>query len=148
MKIWPIILLFTFFQSNNRDHEINWIQFDEFQEVYRKEAKPVIIFIHTDWCKYCKMQLNTTFKDSNIIESLSNSYYCIQLNAESKDSIKFLNKTYKGYSNNGYHELATFLGSKKGKITFPTTVILNQQLEAQKQIDSYIDTDFFKKLLQ
>lgn len=81
-----------------------------------------MIFIYTDWCKYCKMQENTTFQDSMLVEKFNQTYYCLKLNAEHKNEITFLNKTYSYNNLEGHHELAIFLGRKEGKLIFPTTI--------------------------
>lgn len=108
---------------------INWLSFEELAVHFEKEQKPILVFLHTDWCKYCKMQENTSFSDSSIIQILNQNYYTVRLNAESKDPLQFFGRSYEFDIESGYHQLATYLGSLEGKLEFPTTLILNKRLE-------------------
>lgn len=108
--------------------EVNWVSFEKAQLQALLEPKPILVFIHTSWCKYCLLQENNSFTDSAVVNKLNDKYYCIKLNAESKDSIRFLGKTYLSQAD-GYHELANYLGSKNGKLVFPTTVFLSSKFE-------------------
>ena len=108
---------------------IEWLSFEELAGNYQKEQKPILFFLYTDWCKYCKMQENTTFQDSAVISELNQNYYSIKLDAESKTAILFFGREYNFNQESGFHELATYLGSNDGKLEFPTTLILNRQLE-------------------
>ena len=107
----------------------------------------VLIFIHTDWCKYCLMQSQTTFKDSSIIAALNKDYYCLKLNPEDTSSIEFLGKTYRSNTNE-YHQLAQFLAAKDGKITLPSTVLLNQQFQLINNFNSYLSINELSSILK
>jgi thioredoxin-related protein len=122
-----------------------------FQQVEEKqiiEPKNIIVFIYTDWCKYCKLMENTTFRNKEIIEKLNQESYFIRLNAEEKNDILFAGKTfhYKPTgTNTGVHELAEELGTIRGKLSYPTLVILNSNNEIIFQYNGYLKTsEFFK----
>jgi len=96
------------------------------------EKKPIVVFIHTDWCKRCLIMKNTTLKDKALIEELNKNYHFVSFNAESKKAIQFKNKTYKFKQINkskGIHELAELLGKYKHHISYPTIVFLNSKKE-------------------
>ena len=135
------IIVVGFLSAQN---QINWTSFDDINDSLRKEAKPVLVFIHTDWCKYCKMQENTTFKDVEVVQELNNFYYCIRLDAEVSDSIFFLGRVYDN-SLNSYHELANFLGKINGKLSFPTTVVLDASLQLTERIIGLAKRENFLK---
>lgn len=107
---------------------IKWIKFHELSSKLQSEPKKVLVFIHTDWCKYCLIQETITFTDSATVEQLNKNYYCLKLNAEELDSITFLGKVYHG-STHENHELARTLGVKNGELLFPTTVFFSEQLQ-------------------
>lgn len=116
----------------------------------REDPKPVMVFIHADWCKYCKMQKEETFKDEAICNSLNNEYYCIQLNSELEENIDFLNRTYHfipSGNGTGTHELAQFLGSNSGELVLPTTVFLNEKFELIQRIQNMIDISTMSLIL-
>ncbi len=100
-------------------------------EMLETEARNLVIFLHTDWCQYCKAMQKTTFNNSKIRKLLTGNFYFAELNAEEKRTVKFGGQTY-GYKptgvNTGFHELATAL-SVDGKTSFPSLVILNPKRE-------------------
>ena len=136
--------------SNNAliaQENIKWIAFTDLSSSMRSTPKNVLIFIHTDWCKYCLMQSQITFKDSSIIAVLNKDYYCLKLNPEDTSSIKFLGKTYQSNTNE-YHQLAQFLAAKDGKITLPSTVLLNQQFQLINNFNSYLSINELSSILK
>ncbi|WP_460518894.1 thioredoxin family protein [Cyclobacterium sediminis] len=111
---------------------ISWTSLENLKDSLRSNPKPIMIFIHTDWCKYCKMQENITFQKPSLAASLSKKFYCIKINAESREELIFLGRKYKPGISGGYHALAKILGAKNGRLVFPTTVFyapLSQSFE-------------------
>ncbi|MCB0850860.1 MAG: thioredoxin family protein [Bacteroidetes bacterium] len=103
--------------------QINWVSFEKLPALMRENPKYVMVFIHTDWCKYCEMQEKNTFRNPEIVEKVNKYFYAIRLNAEEDKKIAFLNRTYEK-SANEYHALAEQLGKENGVLTFPTTTFL------------------------
>lgn len=108
---------------------VEWLSAQELEQRYYKAPKPILIFLEADWCKICKMQLNTTFKNDSIVERLNKFYYPFKLNAEDKESIRFFKRTYHYNNAEKLHELAIYLGEQNKRIEFPTTVILDHKLQ-------------------
>ena len=73
-KIFGILLFLFSFSLQAQD--VNWVTFEELPKLTYKEAKPILIFIHTDWCKFCLMQEENTFSDSVVVKELNEHYYC------------------------------------------------------------------------
>tara|TARA_B100001769_G_C21975109_1_gene524464 strand:+ start:324 stop:758 length:435 start_codon:yes stop_codon:yes gene_type:complete len=119
--------------------DINWVSFDSLPSLAKKEPKPVMVFIHTDWCKYCLMQEKITFKDSLIVSELNENYYCLKLNAESNEQIYFLNRMYTKNGNN--HSLSWVLGAQNNELTFPTTVLLSPQFQITNRWVGYLSKE-------
>ena len=72
------------------------------------------------------------------------------LNGEEKKDITFLDKTfaYKPTGNKtGVHELAKALGSINGKMSYPTSILLNSRFQIELQIDSFINSKKMNDLL-
>lgn len=121
--------------------QLEIVQFEQIDSLQKLEKKTVVIFIHTDWCKYCQTMKSTTLKDKRIIEQLNKNFYFISFNAEEKGSIVFHGKkfTYKPTGNNtGLHQLAEQLATVDGKITYPTLCFLNKDFEIIFQSTEYI----------
>jgi thioredoxin-related protein len=73
-----------------------------------------------------------TFTDPVISEILNSKYYPVKFNAEGKESVTFLGKTFinDGKSGNA-HQLAVAL--LQGRLSYPTVVILTQDNGQQPQ---------------
>lgn len=113
--------------------------------------KPIVVFIHTNWCKSCISMQESTFENATVVEELNANYYYIPLNAESRKTIRFENKmyTYKTINKRrGVHELAEFLGGHLNRIKYPTTVVLNQKKEVVHKHASKLKAKGFLRLLR
>lgn len=146
MKKWFLILALVTAVSTFA--QLKTHTFEEAEKLAVETPKPYVVFIHTVWCKFCKMMENTTFKNKEIITALNRNFYFISFNAEEKKDI-FFNKTvfkFKPKGNNsGVHELATALAEKNGNTTYPAIAILNSDYSIAVQLQSYINA---KDLLQ
>ena len=112
---------------------IQWTGFDHLTDSILLQPKPILLFIHTDWCKYCKKQELTTFSNPEVTDMLNSSYYNLKLDAEAEDTLFFLNRNYAFDAKKGYHELACVLGTYKKEVIFPSTILfdINQQIAFQ-----------------
>ena len=107
--------------------EIKWLDFETAIEASEEDRKPIFIDIYTSWCGWCKKMDQTTFKDPKVVSYMSEHYYAVKMDAESRDAIVFKEKLYeaKNYNGKTYNELAVnLLGSK---MSFPTFVILSKK---------------------
>lgn len=135
-----VIAILSFVLSLNLSaQEINWVSFEELPLLEQKEQRPIMVFIHTDWCKYCLMQEQQTFKDSVIVEDLNNNYYCVKLNAESDETISFLNRDYNKSGNT--NALSWILGAQNNQLSFPTTVTLSPQFQLTNRWVGYLSKE-------
>lgn len=129
---------------------LNYYTFEQIDGLQRLETRPIVIFIHTDWCKYCQNMKNTTFQNEQIIEILNKQFYFVDLNGEEKRSITFQNHTfhYKPTGHNtGVHALAAALGTIDGTLSYPALCILNQHNEIIFQYNAFLDAKTLQKIL-
>lgn len=114
--------------SQSSFSQVKEYKFEQIDSLQKIERKIVVVFINTDWCRYCEAMKHTTFKNTNIIHILNENFYFINLNAEEKRNIFFNNKTFR-YKPSGHetgiNELAEQLGNIHGKISFPGICFLN-----------------------
>lgn len=137
MKRIGIIIAALCFSLKINAQEIQWVNFDQLSELQQTDNRPLLIFIHTNWCRYCKMQKEISFKNLQLIEFLNRNYYCIELDAESKSSIKLLNKNFSYNPLQGYHQLALTLTKDSDQIIFPTLVVLDKSYKIKSVLQSY-----------
>ncbi|MBL56816.1 MAG: hypothetical protein CMP61_06495 [Flavobacteriales bacterium] len=136
-KIFGILLFLFSFSVQAQD--VNWVTFEELPKLTYKEAKPILIFIHTDWCKFCLMQEENTFSDSVVVKELNEHYYCIKLDAESDKTISFLNREYSKTGNS--HTLSWVLGAQNNELSYPTTVTLSPQFQITNRWVGYLSKE-------
>ncbi len=144
--VWVCILM----QTQTMFAQLKTYQFEQLDSLQKVEKRNIVVFIHTDWCKYCQAMQNTTFKNDSIIKLLNSKFYFINLNAEFKNNITFDNHIFKYKptgSNTGTHELAEQLGTFENKLSFPTLCILNADHEIVFQYTQYIIAIDLKELL-
>ena len=132
---------FTIYAQERKEKEVlNIFTFEEVEKLHQQKPKPILIFLYTDWCKICFGMKKTTFKNKKVIQLLNEKFYFITLNAEEKQAITFLGKTftYKPTgTNTGVHALAAELGTIKKTITYPTTILLNTVFEIHAQLTGF-----------
>lgn len=144
------LLLFCLF-SVNTIAQLNHYSFEQIDSLQQIEARPVVIFIQTDWCQYCKAMEQTTFQNKTIIEQLNSDFYFINFNGEEERDITFRGHIFKfkptGH-HTGVHELAEQLGSINGKLSFPTLCILNEDDEIIFQYGAFLKVKDLKQVLK
>lgn len=137
------VLLFILI-ANQNFAQLNTHTFEKAEQLSIENPKPFVIFIHTSWCKYCKMMENSTFKNEEVIHQLNEKFYFISFDAENKSDVLFNNHLFKFKpkgANSGIHQLAEALSNQ----TYPTITILNPDYTILTQIESTIGA---KDLLQ
>ena len=113
--------------------------FEEVEGLFLKKPKPIVVFIHTDWCKFCHAMQKNTFSDSKVITLLNDAFYFISLDGETKKSISFMGTefTYKPYGSSGTHQIVKELATVEGSISYPTTAFLDKNLSIILQKKGY-----------
>ncbi len=145
-----IIILGASFFPEKYFSQLKKYPFEEIENLQKNHSRNVVIFIHADWCQYCKTMQNTTFKNEKIINLLNEKFYFTELDAEEKRDITFFGKTFRYKPNGkstGIHELAETLGNIHGKVSYPSIIILNPENEIIFQYDGFLNTEHFLQLL-
>lgn len=134
-----VVLLLLLCSFAIQAQKITWVSFNELPALMREKPKPVMVFVHTNWCKYCLIQEQTTFTDSAAVNATNENYYAVKLNAESQDPISFLGRTYYP-TPNGTHDLANLIATKNGQVTYPTTVFMSESFQIVGQWQGLMQT--------
>ena len=140
--------LSTFSQSEST--ALSVFTFSEVERLQQETPRPVVVFTYTEWCKICHAMKATTLRNPKVTRLLNNSFYVIMLNGEEKKDIVWFGKKFRYRptgSNTGTHELTHALASIHGKISYPTTTILNSKIEIDLQIGSYVNAKSLQKIL-
>jgi len=142
-------LLVFFFSLQVNAQVLKKYRFDEVEQLVEREARPIVVFFYTDWCRYCKMMEQTTFKDKEIISVLNQKFYFIAMNAEDKKEVQHFQKTFRAVptaNGNGTHEIVEYYlrGSQKA---YPSILVLNPKFERKILLQTYMNSTDFKRFL-
>lgn len=151
MKKTLFIVLIFFWAIPPGFAQLKSYSFEEAEKIVRENPKSIVVFIHTNWCKYCKMMENSTFKDPEVIAYLNKHFYFVSLDAESKDAITFNNHTFQFKptgQNTGTHELAMELATIDGQVIYPTITILDVDYSIALQTTSFKNSENLLTLLK
>ncbi len=103
--------------------------FSEWEILQKKESRPVVIHLYTDWCAVCKIESYRLSKDKELVGILNDHFYFINFEAEkTKEKIRFQNQEfeYLQNGNSGIHELALALSKNKNQPVYPLWVFLDK----------------------
>jgi thioredoxin-related protein len=151
MKKNLLVLFILFCAIPSGFAQLNTHTFKEAEKLSKENPKPIVVFIHTSWCKYCKIMENSTFKNKEIIAVLNRDFYLIFFNAETKENITFNNHTFQfgpTGQNTGMHELAKELAAINGQVVYPTTIILDTDFSIIFQKHSFINAKALIPILE
>lgn len=141
MRSTLIIFALFFALAKPGQAQVETVSFEMLDSLQSVERKKVMVFIHAEWCRYCKVMKNKVFKDEQVASKIQKEYYFVDLDAESKVGIKFRGYDFKFLptgKKTGVHELAQQLGAVDGKLEFPTLTILNADYEIIFQYNAFL----------
>jgi len=126
--------------------EIHWMTLDEVQVAMKKQQKKVFIDVYTDWCGWCKVMDRKTFSNKEVIKYMNQNFYAVKLDAERKDSVMFLGRMYGFEPGQRANQLAVELLG--GRMSYPTSVILEEGFRNPAPIPGYLDVATIEKILK
>jgi thiol:disulfide interchange protein DsbD len=85
---------------------------------------PVLVFLYTDWCTYCRQMDQTTFSDPDVVRQMSSDYVWLRLNAETDP---FGIRMQRRFSVSG----------------FPTLLILDSKGNEIDRLQGYVPPHYF-----
>lgn len=146
LTIFVFCLLFKV-RSQSEDGLVKWLNFKEAQELNKKQPKPFLVDIYTDWCGWCKHMMKTTYSNPNLASYINTFFYPVKFNAETKDTIEYNGKIYKPTSPapKTAHELAVkFLGNS---LSYPSTIFISNNFEYNLLSQGYLEDKKIEPLL-
>lgn len=147
----PISFLFIFSLATSLASQMDSVSFEQLDRLQKVKPKHVVVFLHTDWCRYCKRMEKSTFRNDEVTAALKSNFYFIPFAAESEASVAFAGRTFHYLPqgrNTGVHELALLLGKdESGRLSYPTLVILSPANEILFRYSGYLGAAELLKVL-
>ncbi|HRC33107.1 MAG TPA: thioredoxin, partial [Bacteroidia bacterium] len=84
---------------------------------------------------YCDSAIMTAFFDSNVVNYMSQYFYAVKMDAESRDSVTFGDHTFTYMPDQKANELAISL--LNGKMSYPTFVIMDENIKLLSPVAGY-----------
>jgi uncharacterized protein YyaL (SSP411 family) len=127
------------------NREVNWLTFSEAFRLAAINKKPILVDVYTKWCGWCKVMDQKTYSDQDVVFMMNDNFFCVRFDAETGDTILFKGMKFTRPAGKRTHSLAQAL--LDGKLSYPTTVILNEKGEILSPIPGYLDVPLMKKVL-
>ena len=118
--------------------EVVWMSFDDGITKGVKENKNILVDFYTDWCPWCKVMDEKTFKEKKVAAKLKERFATVRINAES--SSEYANFKGKKYSNMELTRAFQVTG-------FPSLAFISPQKEIITVIPGYIPAEQFYYIL-
>lgn len=123
-------LFFTCLAAQGQDRQKKELSLAEIETAMKTDDRLIVMQLSTDWCVFCKMQDRQLIKDKELSKLLAEKTFYINLNAESKDTLKFNETLYRPSAyNNGLHEFTLAVTEQNEQPSFPMWVIINADHE-------------------
>jgi thioredoxin-related protein len=126
--------------------EINWMTLDQVQAAMKKEPRKVLIDFYTSWCGWCKVMDRKTYSNPEIVKYVNEKFYAVKFDAEQRDTVLFLGKTYAFKPENRTNEFAMeVLG---GQLSYPTTVFMTENFQNPSAVAGYQNVQMMETILK
>ncbi len=126
---------------------VKWLSFKEAFELNKKQPRPFLIDIYTDWCGWCKHMMKTTYAQAPLAGYINSYFYPVKFNAETKDSVEYLGTMYynPGTNKKSTHQLAVKLLGPN--ISYPSTIFSNNNFQFNLLSAGYLEVKSIEPLL-
>jgi len=137
------ILLVVFFASITFfvNAQLQQYKIEQLDSLQQREPRPVLVFMYTNWCVYCKQMRYTTFKNKKLVEVLNKQFYVVAFNGEQKSTVYFRSRKFEFIATGdgtGYHQLLFALGMPRNEIGYPSISFLKADLTVIDNASGYL----------
>jgi thioredoxin-related protein len=119
------------------DGKISWKNIEEAAEVARLQNKKLFVYVHTDWCSWCRRMEEETFSNDAVAEYMNDKFIPVSLDAESQRRVTF----------NGQRMTEQAVAAEFGVEGFPTHIFLTSDGEPIRIAPGYLPPDRFIDVL-
>ncbi len=127
-----VLLLITACQKNETQ-PIAWLTWEQGVEKAAAQDRKVMVWVYDPECISCKEMDSLTLQHPVISQFLNEHFYCIKFNGKRKEPIVTKGSTFKYMEplggGEGYHQLAAALTQSKDMLTYPSIVMLDENMD-------------------
>ncbi|MEX1202409.1 MAG: DUF255 domain-containing protein [Ferruginibacter sp.] len=134
---WMLVLV-----SYMPKEKVIWINFEQLQESYAKQPRPILIDLYTNWCGWCKVMDKNTYGNGKVADFINQHYYAVKFNAESTENVVFNGKTYAYNPQYKTNDLAIYLSS--WQLEYPNTIFLSSVAATPAPLVGYMKPQEFE----
>lgn len=130
---------------------IRWMSLEKAQEQMATAPKKIFVDLYTDWCGWCKVMDQKSFRHPVIVELMNRYFYAVKFNAEKEDSLVFQGESFKLMQRQGrkpLHRWARKFGKTDQGLSYPTTVYFNEALQHLQTVPGYLEPHTMEKVLE
>ncbi len=121
--------------STEWENKINWVDFETAIEMREQSAKKIFMFLYTPWCDFCNMTKESLLIDDQFAEVINDEFIPVRFDAETTDTIRFLDNDFVLQEESGYHELPIIFS--QGEMSFPTMFFFNENLKLVSTVKGF-----------
>jgi thioredoxin-related protein len=133
----PVLTLLALFAAAPAG-AVEWLHWNDGLEAARKNGKPVIVDVYTDWCGWCKRMDAEVYARPEVSDYMAKHFVAVRLNAESGELA-----TWEGGNYTARRLAATF-----GVSGYPTTIFFASSGDHLANVPGYLPRDRFMLLLR
>lgn len=147
----PALLL----AQDHAEQKVHWTTLEEAQAAARKDGKPLIIDVYTQWCGPCRMLSSNTFMDDRTADYINTHFHAVKFDAEGGDTVTYNGKAYgnptydpelKGMRN-GTHDLTMAIAPVSGRVAYPTVVYMDKNGNVLAPVQGYLTPEQIEPVL-
>ncbi len=131
--------------------DLHTYSFEQVDSLQADDRRATVVFLHADWCRYCRAMEQRTFSDERVIQKLNERFYFVSFDGESQEPVRYQSVDWPyeptGRST-GTHSLAKALGTIDGKLDYPTLTILSEEHEIVFQHSGFLTAEEVLKVLE
>ncbi len=109
------------------EKKIQWVDLQTALDEQKEHPKKIFMFLHTPWCNFCREVKQSLLIDDDFAKTINEEFIPVKFNAESTDTIRFLDHEFVNQEESGYHELPIIFS--QGKMSFPTMFFFNEDMK-------------------
>jgi len=128
-------------ESKQHAETIHWMSIQEALQLSKTTPKKVFLDVYTNWCGWCKKMDVSTFDDPEVVGYVNAHFYPVKFNAETHDTIQYLDKSYLYKPDYRANELAALF--LNGQMSYPTSVYLDEKSNLIGPVPGYLDAKQF-----